>query len=175
MTTSPAARVVPFRTKMARSQTVSRAFMELLRLSPTGMPRLKGKVLSGAVVPSADRGKFVRVDAGWRAHVSLLRAELEAAQRRPVRVGDEVQLAVEHLETPLGEAALDAERARDNERADYVWQEIRDAYARGLQVKARRTHSLSAQRPLCLRDVGFRPLVPLLTRCLAPRRARGGC
>ena len=113
------------------------AFLDLLRLSPTGLPRLKGKVLSGEVVPSAERGKFVRVDAGWRAHVSLLRAELEQAQRRPVRVGDEVQLAVEHVETPLGEAALDAERARDNERADYVWQEIKDAYARGLQVKAR--------------------------------------
>ena len=151
----------------------SRAFLELLRLSPTSMPRLKGKVLSGAVIPSTDRGKFVRVDAGWRAHISLLRAELEAAQRRPVRIGDEVQLAVEHLETPLGEAALDAERARDNERADYVWQEIKDAYARGTQVQARaprETRSAAARAS------------PRRVSALAQRfsravtlRGRGGC
>jgi len=122
----------------------SKLFMQLLRASPTGMPRLKGKVLSGVVVPSGERGKFVRVDAGWRSHVSLLRAELEAAQRAPVQVGDHVQVAVEHLETPLGEAALDPERARDNERTDYVWQEIKEAYARGLTVKARK-------KPVCTR------------------------
>ena len=115
----------------------ARVFRELLRDSPTMMPRLKGKVIFGEVVPSDDRSKFVRVDAGWRAHVSLLRSDLEAAAREPVEVGDVVKLAVEHLETPLGEAALDAARARDSERADNVWYEIKEAHARGLQVKAR--------------------------------------
>jgi ribosomal protein S1 len=146
--------------------------MELLRRSPTGMPRLKGKVLSGVVVPSDDRGKFVRVDAGWRAHVSLLRAELEAAQRAPVRVGAEVQLAVEHLETPLGEAALDAERARDNERVDYVWQEIKDAYSRGLQVKARLQPLFKRWERALAPQIRVSRDLTLLTRLLT---ARGGC
>ena len=130
------------------SRRAPRAFLELLRESPTMMPRLKGKVLSGEVVPSDDRSKFVRVDAGWRAHVSLLRQDLEDAARGPVQVGDTVKLAVEHLETPLGEAALDAEKARNNERADNVWFEIKEAYSRGLQVKARAPRP-AAQRCAC--------------------------
>ena len=129
----------------------ARAFAELFRRSPTSFPRLKGKVVAATVAPSKPDDKFVEVDAGLKATATLLRAELRAgAGGGDVAVGDVVPLVVEHVETPLGEAALDAERARDAERLEHVWHELKEAHARGATVKARETPPPSRARA-CVR------------------------
>ena len=120
-------------------------FAELYRRSATSLPRLKGKVVAGTVVASRPDDKFVELDAGFKSTVTMLRAELGPAGARAAP-GDTHPLVVEHVETPLGEMALDAEKARDAERLEYVWQEIKDTHARGGVVKARGGESGAAWR-----------------------------
>ena len=120
----------------AAAPAAAGVFAELFRRSATSFPRLKGKVVTGTVVPSKPDDKFVEVDAGFKSTVTLLRAELGAAGATAAP-GDVHPLVIEHVETPLGEMALDAEKARDAERLEYVWQEIKDTHARGGIVKAR--------------------------------------
>ena len=114
----------------------ARLFEELLRRSPSSHPLLKGKVLSALVLPSRPSDKFVEVDPGFKGTFSLLRSELGPQGARTV-AGDHHPLAVEHLETPLGEMGLNGDKAREAERMECVWQEIRAAQATGGVVKVR--------------------------------------
>jgi len=106
----------------------------LFRRSPSSLPGLKGKVVLGRVLPCPGSDKFLEVDAGLKANVTLLRSEVgpTGAGAQP---GDVFPLVVEHLETPLGEPSLSGERARDQERLESVWQEVKEAYARGGLIK----------------------------------------
>lgn len=119
-----------------RVASLTGAFAELFRSSPTSFPFLQGKVLLATVVPRRGGDKFVSVDSGWKAHSTLLRTEL-GASGAGVQPGDRVALTVEHVETPLGEAAMSSERARESVRTERVWAELADTRARDGLVQGR--------------------------------------
>ena len=116
----------------------------LFRRSPTSLPGLKGKVVLGRVLPAPGADKFLEVDAGLKGNVTLLRSEVGPAGAA-ARPGDVFPMVVEHLETPLGEPALNGERARDQERLESVWQEVKEAYGRGGLIKVRRAAAAAAR------------------------------
>jgi len=136
-----------------------RVFEELFRRSPSSLPGLKGKVLAATVLPSRPSDKFVDVCAGLKGTVTLLRSELGpgGAAAAP---SDVFPVVAEHLETPLGELQLNGERARESERLEGVWREIKAAHATGGLVRVRNpalaalrarrlTHAARARRAAC--------------------------
>jgi ribosomal protein S1 len=154
----------------------ARLFEELLRRSPSSMPGLKGKVLAGHVIASKHSDKFVDVDVGFKGSVTLLRSELGpgGASAAP---GDIFPVVVEHLETPLGEMQLNGERAREQERLESVWQELRGAHARGAVVQVcvcKTLCSSTGTQPYRKPD---RPRARTRARCRsrAPRAPRAAC
>jgi len=127
----------------------SRLWEHLYRLHPSSHPCLKGKVLLGTVLPSKASDKFVDLDVGFKAHVTLPRSDLGAlgASAKP---GDRFPVVAEHLETPLGEMQLSGERARDQERLERVWEEICSAKDNRRTVKARAPPFSPSPSPLAL-------------------------
>ena len=157
---------------MAAAEGVSagkRALLELFRRSGTSTPGLQGKVVLGTVVPSNRRSdKFVEVDTGFKSPVAMTVEELQRAGCE-THVGARVPVTVEYLRTPLGEMSVSAERARDTERSENIWEEIRSAHATGGLVKGRVLNPVNGGFA-----VGLAGLVAFMPRFKAPRTPRVG-
>ena len=146
-----------------------RALLELFRRSGTSTPGLQGKVVLGTVVPSSRRSdKFVEVDTGFKSPVAMTVEELQRAGCA-THVGARVPVTVEYLRTPLGEMSVSAERARDTERSEHIWEEIRSAHATGGLIKGRVLNPVNGGFA-----VGLAGLVAFMPRFKAPHRLRVG-
>ena len=146
-----------------------RALLELFRRSGTSTPGLQGKVVLGTVIPSSRRSdKFVEVDTGFKSPVAMTVEELQRAGCA-THVGARVPVTVEYLRTPLGEMSVSAERARDTERSELIWEEIRSAHATGGLIKGRVLNPVNGGFA-----VGLAGLVAFMPRFKAPHRLRVG-
>lgn len=111
-------------------------FAEWFRRSNTSFPGLQGKVVVGRVRAVNARSGFAEVSTGLKGSITFPLAEL-AAGGPPPEVGDELELLVQHVETPFGEAELLPHKVGEEARLVHVWRELERIKERNGTVSGR--------------------------------------
>jgi small subunit ribosomal protein S1 len=114
---------------VATESSGSERFADLLDEYVTAKPRFEGGVVKGRII--AIENETALIDVGLKVEGRVPLKEFAAPGQNPeLKVGDEVEVFIDRIETKRGEASLSRERARREE----AWEKLEQAYKKNERV-----------------------------------------